>query len=68
MTSSKPTDMERGGRVRRTGHGAASVIPHLNVEFALELSHLSDEMPEDAARDDDPARDTSLGAASPGGD
>ena len=39
----------------RTGHGAASVIPHLNDMFPLEPSQLLE--PEDPAWEDKPAAD-----------
>jgi hypothetical protein len=39
----------------RTGHGAASVIPHLNLVVPLEPSNLDDSMLEDSPKRDDPA-------------
>lgn len=50
MTISKPKPMDRTA-LPRTGHGAASLIPHLNVVVPLEPAHLDDPM------DDAPARD-----------
>lgn len=41
----------------RSGHGAASVIPHLNDVIPLEPSHLQDAWPEQAQPADEVAGD-----------
>jgi hypothetical protein len=45
------TDWKHPSRAPRPGHGAASLIPHLNVELVLEPDELSDLMFADPAGD-----------------
>jgi hypothetical protein len=44
MTSSKQIQSESPLRIPRSGHGAASVIPHLRDVVQLEPSHLEEAM------------------------
>ena len=58
MSNLKPTETYRRSFAPRSGHGAASVIPHLNDVVQLEPPHLNDAMPdEDSAREDEQASD-----------
>ncbi len=41
----------------RTGHGAASVIPHLNDRVELEPAHLDESTPAQSYGDDETAAD-----------
>lgn len=52
----QPTAKDRPAPTSRTGHGAASVIPHLNDVIPLEPSQLCE--PEDLASEDEPAGDS----------
>jgi len=54
MTSSKtiPATRIHPARASRSGHGAASVIPHLNVEFPPEPAELSDSIFDDPSPDE----------------
>ena len=47
MPNSKPSAINRPRRIPRSGHGAASVIPHLNDMFRLEPSNLENLMPDE---------------------
>jgi len=63
MTSSKtiPAARIQSGRARRSGHGAASVIPHLNVEFSSEPAEPRDSTFDDRSPEDKQALEPARG-------
>lgn len=57
MLTSKPSDDERPEPTPRTGHGAASLIPHLNHEaHRLEQQGESDPVAQSGGRDAKPEK------------
>jgi hypothetical protein len=65
MLTNKPTDPERPKTPSRSGHGAASVIPHLDEEGRRQRRGSVGDAPAESAESES-ASDTDPGPAKPG--